>query len=190
MSTPVQQKPHSRIRVNLLYPQGTPQKLPVRFLGWLIAYGRFIVIFVEILVVASFLARFKYDSDLADLKEQINAQIPYLESISNDETIVVQTQNRLSLAKQVFNSTPNWSDILYKISSQVSRGVKITSINMQHSSNTTGLDFKITAQAKSNSDLTSFVDGLKTQDSFQNISLASISYDTGGIVFTITGKTN
>src|SRR5438270_3459420 len=99
MPNPVQ-KVFAKINLNLLYPQGIPEQLPLRFLKWLISYGRFIAVAVEILVLATFIARFKLDADLSDIKQKIKDQAPYIQALSIDEAIIKETQLRLSTIKK------------------------------------------------------------------------------------------
>src|SRR3989344_9262322 len=112
-----QKNPKHRINLNLLYPQGVPEKLPLKFLKWLISYGRYIVVVVEIVVLACFAVRFKLDADLADLKENINSQVPYLESLSVDEALIVQTQQRLSNVQKVVEASSLWNKTFTQIAS-------------------------------------------------------------------------
>lgn len=189
MSKPAQNKNHllSRIKLNLLYPQSETQKLPVRFLTWLINYGRFIVIFVEILVVATFLARFKFDSDLADLKDEIKSNVPYLESLSSDEVLIKQTQSKIGFVKKTYQIAPNWTDFSLKFASLVPSGVKLTTFNWQHLETTSSLNFKLSASATTNNDLSAFMASLRDEPSFKNIQLTNITFDRGDIIFSVTG---
>lgn len=180
-------KPHLRVNLNLLYPQGIPQKLPVRFLKWLISYGRFIVVIVEIVVLACFALRFKFDADLANLKEKINSQVPFLESLYLDEALIAQTQLRLSSIKNTYTFSPMWSKTLTELSSQMPTGVKLTSLNLERVSQEDTLTFKVSAQTPSNNDVAAFLNGLKRSQFFKDANLASISFDQGVIIFTITG---
>ncbi len=182
------QKFHNRINLNLLYPQEQSQKFAIKFLKWLLSYGRFIIIVVEIVVLGTFALRFKYDADLASLNEKINEQVPYLESLADDEALIKHTQQRLLAIKTAYSSSPDWQQILIKINNQIPPAVRFTSFNLD-SDNTNKAQFKIVASTNSNNDLTLFMSALKTDPYFKNINLTSISYDQGQIVFTITGGT-
>lgn len=177
------------LNLNLLFPQGIPEKLPVRFLKWLLSYGRFMAIAVEVLVMATFVMRFKYDSDLGNLKENINKQIPFIESFSQDEASIKQTQFKLATISKTYSTNPDWKSFLGKISNQVPSGVKLTSISLDHSSPSTTVSFKINGQSNSNNDLATLIGGLKLETSFKDITLTNISFDQGVIVFNITGST-
>lgn len=181
-------KSHLRLHPNLLYPQGIPQKLPVRFLKWLISYGRFIVVVIEIIVLACFAMRFKLDAELADLKERINSQVPYLESLSLDEALIKQTQIRLTNIQKTYAFSPVWSKTLTEVSYQMPIGVKLTSLNLERATQN-GVNFKISAQTPSNDDLALFLTNLKRNSFFSEVNLTSISVDQGSIIFTISGAT-
>ncbi len=189
MSKSTVQKIRSRINLNLLYPQEAQQKFLVRFVRWLISYGRFIVVFVEIIVLACFAMRFKLDADLATLKEEIKERVPYLESLKSDEAIIKLTQQRISLIGSSYAASLTWQSTLEKIAQQTPKEVKLSGIGMEKSPLGTGLSFKISGQTPSNNMLALFLAGLKEESEFKDINLANISYEQGQIIFSITGAT-
>lgn len=179
-----------RLNINVLYPQGIPLKLPARIIKWLLTFGRYIGIAVEILVLATFAARFKFDADLADVNENINKQIPYIDSLTTQENLIRQSQFKLTVIKRVLTSTPSWQDIMSKISAQLPEGIKITTINLDHSQATDRqVVFKITGNALTNSDLAVFLSGLNSVNSFKEINLSNVSLGDNGFSFTVTGAT-
>lgn len=180
------QKVYHRLNLNLLYPQGIPQKIPVRFLKWLITYGRFIVVGVEILVLGGFLLRFKFDAELADLKEKINAQVPYIESLQSDEAVIRQTQLRVDTIKNVFHFSPSFKETLDRISAQTPKSVKVTTVNLNNKT-PNSIAFIVTAQSTSNNDLAFFIKDLKSEPKLKEVNLTNINLDQGRIIFTITG---
>lgn len=184
------QRPKLRIDVNLLHPKEIPPKLPERFLRWLINYGRFIVIAVEIIVVAAFVTRFKLDADLDELKRKINLDMPFVEGLAADEALIKQTQLRLTTIKQTYAQTPDWQTIFAKLSSQMPVSIRLTNLTMEKSGETKNLTFKLNALTSSNTDLAIFLNNLRKDTSFKDVSLSNISFDQDQIVFTITGSTN
>jgi hypothetical protein len=177
----------TRLKLNLLFPQGEEQKLAARFLKWLISYGRFIVVIVEVVVLTTFATRFKLDADLANLKEEINNRAPYLEALSPDEAQIKQTQQRLSIVKKNYTISSKWQEILTSISSQTPLGVKVLNMNIAQAEPGNTFTFKITSESNSNSNLAVFLHGLKNDSSFKDVVLASVSLEEGLINFTITG---
>jgi len=178
-----------RLSVNLLFPQGVPEKIPVKFLKWLVSYGRFIAIFVEIIVIVAFVARFKFDSDLSSLKDSIKNKYQYINSQADDEALVRQTQFKLATISQAYANSPDWSNILIDVAKQTPAGVKLVSVNLDHTKNTKLVQFKFVGTAATNTDLASFISSLKKVTDFKDVYLASISLDQGQITFTITGGT-
>lgn len=179
-----------KLNLNLLFPQGNPQKLPVRFLRWLITYGRFLAIVVEVLVIATFVLRFKLDADLADIKEKINQEVPFIQSRSADEALIKQTQFKLSTIHNDYSLNSNWDLTIERIAKEEPLGVKLSAINLSRvNPNTPSLEFKIAGQSNTNTDLAIFIGGLKQEKTFTGIDLTNVSLDQGTISFTITGQT-
>lgn len=177
-----------RLNLNLLYPQGASEKLPIRFIRWLLAYGRFIIIAVEIVVVAAFIFRFKLDAELDELKRKINNEIPYVEGLSVDEALIRQTQARLSVINQTSQNAKIWVDIIPRITQYVPERLRLTNFSVEKDANSK-LNLKITGKSKSNADLSFFVNSLKKDSRLKDINLANIIFDQGEIGFTITSST-
>ncbi|MBU1031393.1 PilN domain-containing protein [Patescibacteria group bacterium] len=176
-------KVRSAIDLNLLKPQGKPEKLPVRLLRWLLATGRYLFVFVEAIVLIAFAARFKLDADLAANKEAIEDQIPYIESLQPYETLIRQTQLKLSNIDSIKKSSLDYPEVLKKIADQTPIGVKISNINIKK-----GIDdaeINITGQTQLNNDLTSFLMGLKEEATFANVNLGSVGLENEVIKFTL-----
>lgn len=171
------------INLNLLKPQGNPEKILVKLLRWLLSSGRFIFVFVEALVLIAFAARFKLDADLASRKEAIEEQIPYIESLKPYETLIRNTQLKLSTIDNIKKDSPDWSNVLKKISDQTPSGVKITTIKIAN--NVTSLAVNIAGESQKNTDLNNFITGLKEEAAFSGISIASIGLEQGVMTFTI-----
>src|SRR3989344_2931274 len=104
-------KKELRLKLNLLHPNEIPPSLPTRFLRWIVSYGRYIVIFTEIIVVSAFVFRFKLDADLDQLKTDINKDIPYIEGLIADEALIRQTQLKLQTIGTRFDDAPDWKRI-------------------------------------------------------------------------------
>lgn len=184
------QTPKLRIKLNLLRPKELQTKLAEKFLKWLISYGRFIVIFVEIVVVAAFLARFKYDADLDDLKRKINQDLPYVEGLSTDEALISQTQNRIALIDKNYLSSDKWQNTILDLSSLTPSSIQFIGLVLEDKEDEKNVSFKINATTLSNSDLGIFLNSLRSHENFREINLASISFENDQILFTITGTSS
>ncbi len=175
----------SRIHLNLLKPQGNPEKIYSKVMKWLLSTGRYLIVIVELLVLAAFVSRFKFDADLQSLKEQIDQQIPFIESQKNDEILIRQTQAQLSTIKNLKVSEPNYSSILKKIADQTPQNIKISNITLNKDNSK--LSFKIVGSSRNNNDLANLILGLKSETEFSEINLANVGLDQSTINFTITG---
>lgn len=180
------QQPKLRIKLNLLHPKELQTKLPEKFVKWLISYGRFIVILVEIVVVAAFLTRFKYDADLDELKREINRDLPYVEGLAADEALIGQTQNRLALIDKTYLSSGRWQETIVNISSLTPSSIQFIGLALEEKDEK-NITFKINATTVSNTDLGIFLNSLRTQDNFRDINLANIAFEDEQILFTVTG---
>ncbi len=176
-------KSNITLHLDLLKPQSNPEKLPVKLFRWLLASGRYIFIFVEALVLITFVARFKLDADLAARKEAIEEQIPYIESLRPYEILIRETQLKLATMDNTKKDSLDWSLILKKIAGQTPLSIKIININIEKNIGTAAVH--ITGQTQNTGDLTSFTSGLKEDKAFSDVNLVSIGLDTGVIKFTI-----
>lgn len=181
--------PHKlSININILKPQGNPEKVYVRLSRWALSTGRYIVIFIEIIVLAAFLSRFKFDADLADTKEKIDQQIPFVESLRPDEQLVRQTQLQLATVKDIRLNSINYAQVLQSLSSYTPQGVRIVTLGLEKTGNQVTL--RISGRAQTNNDLASFVAGLRNDSNFSEITLTNAGLDQTVITFSLTGIVN
>lgn len=180
-------KPFSlRLNINLLRPQGLSDQFAVKLIRWLLTTGRFIVVIVEAVVLVAFVVRFKYDSDLETLSDNINQQIPVVQSYKNDEVIIRQTQKQLSLIKQLRTSSPDYPSIIKELSSQTPQGVKLNSLNLEKTDSSVLI--RLTGEVINSGDLSAFLQGLKGDKNFSDINLESISLSKDIVNFSIKGS--
>lgn len=185
MAVPTKNNLH-RLKVNLLFPQGSPSKIYVKFIKWLLSYGRFIVMGVELMVIGAFVFRFQLDAKLSDLNTQIARQVPFIQNLQADEALVRRAQFKLETIKASLSQTPQWSFLLGKITSQLPPTIILNSFNLDSKDNI--WEFRITGGAQANKDLALLLSGLRKDDSLHDVTLASLGFDTGNISFTITGN--
>lgn len=173
----------TNIHLDLLRPQSNPEKIWVILIRWLFSTGRYILIFVEAVVLIAFVTRFKLDADLASNKEAAENQIPYIQSQRPVEVLIRQTQLKLATIKAFRENSPDYVSILRHISSQTPQGVKILKLDLEKEVGK--ITIRITGQAQSNTDVTTFVSGLKQDKEFSNVNLTSAGLDQGAIHFSI-----
>lgn len=177
----------SFFKVNLLIHKGEQPQLSVRLIKWMLSSGKFFIIIVELVTVSAFVYRYKLDSDLIDLQEKITEQIPYVQSLKNDEILIRQTQFQLATIKQIKKSAPNFTQILVQISKLTPQTIKLTSINLSNPPGSANFTLSISGQSPSNLELSAFIKALRQEPNFSNITLTNISFE-GQITFTLTGE--
>jgi len=174
------------LRLNLLKPQSNPEKIYSKLIGWLLSTGRYIIVFVELLVLLAFLSRFKFDADLASTKEATDQQIPFIESQKEDEQLIRQTQIKLATVKNIKLTNPNYADLLKRVSDQTPENIKLSNITMEKQPGK--VNIKISGNVQSNNDLSVLILGLKSDSHFSEINLVNIGLEQGIINFTISGS--
>jgi hypothetical protein len=183
-----------RLKLNLLHPNEIPPSLPTRFLRWVVSYGRYIVIFTEIIVVSAFVYRFKLDYDLDALKTSINKDVPFIEGLISDEALIVQTQTKLKTIGLSYNSSPNWHRIFQDLSTVIPKSVRVNSLNIDNSDNTTEyISIKFVGETASNNDLGLFIRKLRDlkddqgNKMYKDIVLDTLNYNKDSLIFSISG---
>ena len=91
---------HPTPSINLLTQDALSSSLIGKFLLWTLSIGRYVVVFTELIVILSFLSRFKLDRDLTDLNEAIARQKAIVLSYGDLETKIRYDQERLALVRQ------------------------------------------------------------------------------------------
>lgn len=185
---PNPKNPKLAIKLDLLKPQSSPEKLLTRLFRWLLSTGRYIFVFVEALVLIVFIARFKLDEDLANKKEAIEAQIPYIESLKPFEVLVRQTQVKLSTIASFNKTSADYPQIFKKIADQTPAGVRIISINLEKK--LTQVTVQLNGLAQNNNDLASLLAGLKQDQFFSNVTITSLGFEKNNLNFAISLQAN
>ena len=178
--------PKLAIHLDLLKPQSNPEKIPVILLRWLLSSGRYIFIFVEAVVLIVFVARFKLDADLASKKDAIEQQIPYIESLRPFEIILRQTQLKLSTIATFRKNYADYPQILKKIADQTPAGVKLSNLNLEN--NGVQVTIHLNGVAQNNNDLGVFLGGLKQNSFFSDVTINSIGFEKGSLIFSLSAQ--
>lgn len=175
------------LKINLLLKKEAQLKIHRRLLKWILSSGRFIVIFVEIATIGAFVFRYKLDSELLDLQEQIKNQIPYIQSLKQNEIVIRQTQLQLSTIKQIKSGSPNFAAIFARIATLTPYNIKLTNITLDRAQSFPKTTVIISGQTSSNFELSAFLKALQKDPNFAEITLSNVSFE-GQVTFTITGS--
>ncbi|RJP47240.1 MAG: hypothetical protein C4584_00715 [Armatimonadetes bacterium] len=172
-------------KVNLLIIKGEQIKLHLKLLKWILSSGRYIIIIVELIVISAFVARYKLDSDLLNIQEQISEQVPFIKSLENDELLIRQTQFQLNTIRQIKNEAPDFARILSTIAKLTPRNTQLINIGINRTENIGKTNLSISGRTVSNLELSAFINALEEEPIFTEVTLTNISFE-GQTVFTIT----
>ncbi len=188
MAAPVKSKKFL-FKVNLFVHKGERPKLYIQAFNWLLSSGRFIVVFVEIIVVAAFIYRYKLDNDISNINSKIKDQEPYIQSLQSTENAVKQVQLQLQSIKVAKSNNPAFSSIIKIIADLTPTDITLTNITFDRTQTFPATNIIISGVTPSNLDLSAFLAALKKDPHFTQITLSNISFK-GATDFTITGKLN
>lgn len=178
------QKP---FQVNLLIHKGDQPPFYAKLIKWLLSSGRFIVVFVEMITIGAFVMRYKLDAELIDLQEKIKEQVPYIQSLKNDEISIRQTQFQLATIKQTRDTSPDFTLAISQIAKLVPTNIKLSTISLEQDQASGQSALTLSGVTPSNIELSVFIKALQKNSTFTDISLTNISFE-GQTVFTITGN--
>jgi hypothetical protein len=176
-----------KTRLNLLYPQGVPEPLHIKLLKWMLHSGSYVIIGIEVFVIATFAYQIKLHSDLGRLQNDINAKVEQIVSYSQEEAQIKQTQFRLETIKKNTATDLDWKKLLSVVSAQMPTRGTLSLVSFDHTTPEVGR-FRISGRAPSGTDLSVFLAGLKNQtDYFNEVTLNGITLDQGMLVFVLSG---
>lgn len=169
--------------INLL-PREEFEKKPLgRFLTWALSAGRYIVIFIELIVLLAFLSRFKLDRDLSDITDKIQQKQAQIEAYSDFESQFRNFQERLATIKKIQESQTQSKEVILTIAQSLPVDVSLDKLSFAKEEITTS------GVALSDKGLRAFVANLSASEKFTGINIDKIAKEAGGeISFAITFK--
>lgn len=173
--------------VNLLIHKSESVKLQYRLLSWLLSSGKYIAIFVEIIVIACVVMKYKLDDEKIALDQQINEEVKYIQSLAPDELAIRETQFSLATIKQIHKNNIDFSSILFHLAAITPTRIVLNSVTFNHPTSNAPYSLAISGQTPSNVELSVFIQTLQKDPLFTGITLTNISFQDQ-TVFTITGS--
>ena len=167
-------EPAPPLSINLLDQDTFSNSAIGRVLLWALSIGRYIVVFTELIVILSFLSRFKLDRDLTDLNQDIEKQKTIIQSYGDLETRFVRTQEQIRYVKE---STPPHApkSILDIIGRTLPTDVRLDQLGLSKN------QFRLSALALSPEGFVQFIKALYTQPEIAGIALGNVKSETRGI---------
>ena len=173
------------IRINLLPKDPFFETILGKILRWALSAGRYIVIFTELVVILSFIARFTLDRQVTDLNSSIEKKRQIILSYGNLEENFKEVQSKITEYKQTEQEV-NIVDTFADLSAVVPEGILLNELAIRPSS------VVINGSTLSQTAFNLLVNNLQLSPKFTNIVVGEIvSSDKSdeGITFDIKADT-
>ncbi len=167
-------------QINLL-PQSEFESSPTgRVLKWILTTFRFIVIFVELIVIMGFIARFWLDIKHSNLNDEIEQKENLIKSYSNFEKEFKLTQKKLAIYKFLNDEKYKPAPSLEKIVKRLPQEITLTSYSKKPE------EIIIKGQSLGEQNISQFVANLKAEGEFENITISQIESNEESIFIDFT----
>jgi Tfp pilus assembly protein PilN len=158
------------VALNLLSKDAFSESLVGKSLLWALSIGRYVVVFTELIVIMSFLSRFKLDRDLTDLTSQINQQVTVIDSYGDLEARFRTMQNTLTFIRSKQGET-SVMGAMDRVIDALPADVKLRTLTVNKDR------ISVSAVALSAQGFYQFVTQLKSDRRFTDIKIASVGAD-------------
>jgi len=178
-------KKSAQIHINLLPKDPFFSTVIGKTLRWALSAGRYVVIFTELIVIMSFIARFTLDRQVTDLNSSIEKKKQIILSYGDLEDRFRTVQEKITQYKQTEQET-NIVDTFEHLSAVVPSGIVTENLSIRPTNIAlTGSTFSQTAFNK-------FINNLQLSPHFSNINVGEIEANNDsdtGITFSIRADT-
>ena len=164
--------PARTLEINLLTQDEFSNSSLGKVMLWALSIGRYIVVFTELIVILSFLSRFKLDRDLTDLTEEIARQKAIIQSYGDLETRFNHVQEQLSLVRLVRGGTVP-KDVLNLLTKITPPDVKLSNLTVNRDT------FILSAEALSPQGFSLFIKSLSLDPSISQVDVTNVAAENG-----------
>lgn len=128
--------------INLLEPSFSPKTTWDKIYDWVFLAGRYIIVFVELIVLIALGSRFYFDRKNNDLSESIKAKTQILDSFEETEDRVRSAQETLANVSIMMATQEKMSDVLENVEANIPSSIEIQGLALNEKSlNITGLSY-------------------------------------------------
>ncbi len=179
-------KQPAKLQINLIPKDPFFESIIGRSLRWALSAGRYIVIFTELVVIASFATRFTLDRQVTDLNQELLQKEYIIESYGSLESKFRSVQRKIDEYEQIEQEN-NITEAFPNLSAVTPQGIQLTDLTIEPTSITaSGLS---TTQSAFNL----FVTNLQISPDFFNVTIDSIESNeddkTPGFSFKVRAST-
>lgn len=162
-------------KINLLPRDQFEFSATGKLVQWAVSVGRWIVVVTEFVVICAFLSRFYFDTQLANLFDEVNQKRAIVASAATFEEGFRQTQDKIKIIKGLLAEEKKPSEIVIEISQSLPSDVTLTQINLEEQS------LSLNGYALSDSGLRVFLSALVKHPQFTQVTLTDVSSRKEGL---------
>lgn len=174
-------KKAAQININLIPKDPFFSTVIGKVLRWALSAGRYIVIFTELVVIMSFVARFTLDRQVTDLNSSIQQKKQIISAYGTLEEDIRSVQEKIVQYKQTEQET-NIVDTFANLTAVVPEGVTLDQLAIRPTSVT------ISGKTLSQRAFNYLINNLQLSPKFSNVNVGEIQSDDeeeAGILFKI-----
>lgn len=179
-------KKAAHIHINLLPKDPFFSTVVGKVLKWALSAGRYVVIFTELVVIMSFIARFTLDRQVTDLNSSIESKRQVILSYGDLEENFRAVQEKINQYKQTEQET-NIVDTFTDLSEVIPQGIELETLSIRPT------DVTISGKTFSQTAFNRLINNMQLSSNFANINVSEIQSSDeeteGGIEFTLRAST-
>lgn len=157
--------------INLLPKDKFAESSLGKLVKWAVSVGRWIVVFTEFIVICAFLSRFYFDTQLANLFDELKQKQAMVDSAYSFEENFRQVQKKTQLVKSLLIGQDNPSLLISDVGSILPLNVSLKGVSLDEKT------ILISGSALSEKGLSTFLKALGTLPKISQVSLSNVSTD-------------
>lgn len=138
------------------------------FIKWALSIGRLVVILTEAIALITFIYRFSLDRQLIDLHSKIRQEQAIVESLSDQEAVYRNLQDRLALASEVSEQSQKRAKVFSDIQNNIPEDASFNNLSVFEQGASINVTFR------SVTGVSSFIDFLKNYEGVESVSIDKI----------------
>lgn len=168
--------------VELLPHEAREEKGVGRVIEYVLTFGRALLIFTEIIVIALFFFRFTLDAQITDLGEEINRNRQILQSQKDLEAKLRVASSQVNFWEKPEKEKFLPQKVLSALEQITPQSVVFSELILDQEK------LSISGQVLDNASFASLISALKNSNSFSKLSIDSVTQTPGGIKFNLTAR--
>lgn len=165
----------ARDKINLLPKNDFENSFFGKLVNWAVNVGRWIVVLTEFVVICAFLSRFYFDTELANLFDNIKQNKTIVDSALGFEDTFLRTQEKIKIVKGIMGDLDRPSAVFADISRMLPLDMALTGLNYRERK------IEISGYCLSLESLNLFLWELNNSPNFDKISITNVSQKEGAV---------